>query len=417
MRNVLLRLTRVGGLVVVLIALGSIAAAASASAATQHWASSTQLSFGSATEVSGSAGAAGRFRLKFDLAGMEGEVACTSMSSSGSVENPSTGGSGTLVSEAFELSNCELAGIPACKIQNGKVPFEAMNGHVYAEGGSDRIEYKPASGSTVAVLNFASRTGQYCGLAPQQIKGEGFTARAIAARPGEYEVRPEDVHLSLLEEPVSMSGEFALSQTSSGKKMVLSSAASPGSPHWYLNSAAWSALSAGKATSYSSYGQMTFDLQSEVGGVSFEMSCSGTSNSISGSLENPSGGGAGTASATLDLGGCTLLLPWKGLCVLHQPLQWNLSGVSTEVGTTPAVEFPLPEGSKHLTFTIESSAGKTCPVAGTFPLGGTLIAKSEGEGHFALSSRELWAFFEEEATASGRFALQNAAGESLRLQP
>jgi hypothetical protein len=419
MRNVLFRLTRLGGLVIALIAIGAVAAAGSASAATQHWASSTQLPFGNSTEVTGTLATGSILAMDFDLAGAEIEVSCKSLSSTSSTENPSTGAAGTLTSKGFELSGCEMVGLPACMIQSGSIPFAAMNGYAYAGVGGDWIDYSPVSGSTVATLNLVSRTGKHCPIAsPQYFKGEGFSVRAMAANPGEYGILPQDVHLSVREEPVSMWGDFELAQTSSGKAMVLSSATSPAPPHWYLGSAAWNNISAGKATTYSSYGPMSFDLQSETYGIPFEMSCTGTSNSIGGSLENPSGGGAGTASATLNLGGCTLPVAWwKERCVLHQPLQWNLSGVATEAGTTPALEFPLPEGSKHLTFTLESGEGKVCPIHGTFPLEGRLLAKSEGDGHFGLSSSELWAFEEEEATVSGQFALQNAAGESLRLQP
>lgn len=416
MRNVLFRFARLGGLVVAMIALGAVAAAGSASAATQHWASSTQLPFGSSTEVSGEAPERETY-LEFYVGSTEVEISCSGLSASGSLENPVSGGSGALGDKGFELTGCET-NIPACALKEEAIPFGSLSSSTYANSGGDWIEYKPPGfESDVAVLTLVNKHNNTCQWGPTwYVKGKGFSARALPGSPGEYQISPENVHLSVFGEPVSMNSHFNLTQSSSGKKMVLSSAASPGSPHWYLDSANWSNLSAGKSATYASYGPMTFDLVSEFAGIGVEVSCSGTSNSIGGSLENPTGGGAGTASASLSLGGCTMPYWEAHGCVLHQPVQWSLSGTATEIGTTRAVEFQLPSGSKHLSFTIEAKKGEKCLLPTAYPVEGRLIATSEGDGHFGLAASEVTAYGEE-ATLSGRFALENPAGESLRLQP
>ncbi len=410
MRNVLFRLTRLGGLVVAVIAIGAVAAAGSASAATQHWASSTQLPFGASTEVSGEARIGNsETLLEVEEGGAEFEIDCSQLSTAGSVENPVSGGSGVLSDKGFGLAGCETS-TTACALKEGVIPFESVSSSTYANSSGDWIEYKP-----VAALHFVNKSPNSCPWGTWYIEGS-FSAQAVPGSPGNYTVSPKNVHLSVFGEPVSMRSEFTLTQASSGKKMVLSSAASPGSPHWYLNSATWGNLSAGKSASYASNGPMTFDLVSEYAGLSIEVSCSGSSNSFGGSLENPTGGGAGTAGALLSLGGCTM--PWweEHGCVLHQPVQWNLSGTATEIGATRALEFQLPSGSKHLSFTIEAKKGEKCLLPASYPVEGRLVATSEGDGHFGLAASELTAYGEE-ATLSGRFALQNTAGESLRLQP
>jgi hypothetical protein len=55
-------------------------------------------------------------------------------------------------------------------------------------------------------------------------------------------------------------------------------------------------------------------------------------------------------------------------------------------------------------------------VAGKYPIEGTVIGTSEGDGNFDLSASELF-FAEEPAEVDGRLTLLDASGKLLRLQP
>src|SRR5436190_5535156 len=77
----------------------AFAAAGSASAATQHWAGASQVSFGSSQAFT--AESPGAFKIHWEDGSVAVDLGCSGTSTSGTVENPSGGGKGTIASSAY----------------------------------------------------------------------------------------------------------------------------------------------------------------------------------------------------------------------------------------------------------------------------------------------------------------------------
>jgi hypothetical protein len=242
-------------------------------------------------------------------------------------------------------------------------------------------------------------------------------ATALPESPGQYEINPENTSIKIAGIPSTMWGRFALS-TPSEEALGLSSQVSPGAPHWYLGSDEWSTLTAGESGAFSTNDGMSFELDTEVFGASVEFTCEGETD-IEGSLENPSGGGAGTASASATFGDCVMPGFNGETCEVLPFDSAELSGAATEAGGEPALELTPAEGSEIATFTIVKKEGapKKCQVTGEYPLEGALIATSGEDGHFDLSASEVTVYSIFPASAGGGFVLEDEAAQTLRLQP
>ena len=406
---------RAGLAITAALALCAFASVGSASAATQHWGGATQVPYGSSQPYSGKA--TQNIRFKWEFSGVYSEIDCGSVSIPGHVENPAGGGAGTIKSESkawlgFQVGDCQIRPQPNCSIQDETIHFSPMQ-EVANESGKDLIRNKGNYSSEFGEMEIITTPGatKDCALKAHYTIVGRISASASEGSPGEYEIKNNELTIS--GEPFVMNGRFALSAPS-GEKLALSSGASPNAPHWYLGSAAWNTLSTGGSSAYSSNGAMSLDLDSEIFGVPLHVSCEGAGNEIAGSLANPSGGGAGTTTASVTLGECSIP-DWKKIgCTVQSPLQSaELSGVATEVGKnhTPAIRFSPAKGSVIAYLSIEG-----CVFEGIYEVEGKLIASSVGDGYFNLSAEEL-AVFGEPATANGSFALASEAGESLRLQP
>ena len=118
---------------------------------------------------------------------------------------------------------------------------------------------------------------------------------------------------------------------------------------------------------------MSFDLNANIAGALFEISCDNSATDIEGSLENPSGGGAGTASAGASFGDCAIAGKLGERCEVPAFESNELSGVATEAGEAPAVEFTPAEGSEIAPVSIAKKEGAKCPVIGNFSLEGALL--------------------------------------------
>ncbi|HTR76172.1 MAG TPA: hypothetical protein VMH33_13035 [Solirubrobacterales bacterium] len=409
MNRQLFRRTRLTlGLVALALAVGVFAAAGSASAATQHWAGASQVPYGASQSFTvQTVPDEEEFQIIWEPGGARVEIACRTLSGAGTVGNSAGGTTGTIESGLLELGGCQMGG-SRCAIENGSISLPAMS-QVTEKAGADQIWN---TGSPTELNIVEAWPGSKCALARSWPVSAPLSATAVAGRPGVYEM-PSD-EFRIIGEPATISGIFTL-KAPSGEHLVLSSEASPGAPHWYLGSAAWNTLAAGGSTAYLSNGPMSFGLKGEVYGAHFELSCSGAANGVSGSLSNPTGGGAGTASATATFGECAILNTGKSICLVQTPFSsTELAGVAIESG---AIEFSPAVGTTIATFTVTNGGGtKKCNLAGTYTLSGKLIAGSEGDGYFDLSGGEL-RLDGEPMTASGRLALETSKGKSLRLQP
>lgn len=267
----------------------------------------------------------------------------------------------------------------------------------------------PESGTTAAVLHF---NGSKCPLGTIFMTGS-ITASAASNSPGQYNVESELSHLHIGETTVTPGGIFKLSNTSK-EALALSSVETLGVPHWLTASSEWTNLAAGKSVSYASSGSMSIGLHFKLGLSTLDITCAGTGNGISGSVENP-GGGAGSAAGTFQLSECAL--SGSANCTLVLPANSaELTGVAGELGGRPVIELSPREGTVVLKVNLVPTGSKECALGTSFSFTGKLIATSEGNGNFGLSSSQL-KLGKTEVLTSGTFALKSAAGEYLRLQP
>ncbi|HTR73993.1 MAG TPA: hypothetical protein VMH33_01885 [Solirubrobacterales bacterium] len=397
------------GLTVIALAVGVFAAAGSAAAATQHWATATpaaQIAEGNSKSFTGQN--FGNVEMNWKYGGSTIIMNCTKLSTSGTASNPTGGGSGTHSPTSLELSGCTI-NIASCKIVNEVITFEAQKGYAVDEGSSERIRFEPYSGATMAVVDLANN-GKSCSLAGEIRMTGYFEAIARAAQPGRYWIAGSP-HLRMLEHELEVVAEFTLN--ASGQPLALSSEGSPGVPHWYLAPSEWTAIPTGKAVSYFS-GAVPLTLSTKIGLAKVEISgCEGLN---AGSVENPAGGGAGTASSTFTpawASGCRVNV---GSCVVKGTESIELVGKATEVGAVPAVEWTPKSGTAVMLFYLGNAPSKVCSLPGEIDVTGKLIATSEGDGHFDLAASEL-KVGTQTATAGGKFSLGAELGQSLRLQP
>lgn len=156
-------------------------------------------------------------------------------------------------------------------------------------------------------------------------------------------------------------------------------------------------------------GTSNFTLKWKVGGQ-FKVSCS--SQSISeGTIENPSGGAAGTAHGTLLLSGCNVVEP-SG-CSVHNPIGIKVSGEATEFNGQPAVKFTPVGGGFEL-----SLEGAKCAFRGDSYLffGSFTGIYAAGSLEFTQASSAL-TVGAQPATLEGTSKIETSKGEALKVAP
>lgn len=396
--------SRLGLVMAVVLAVGAFATAGSAAASTQHWASLTQKSFSGSQSFTGQA--SGNIILKFTYAGASLTVTCEQWASSGTATNPEAGGSGTLGPVALALESCGISA-PSCSIENGRIAFESLVATTSEEAGKHLISFVPEYGTTATVLHF---NGVGCPLGSSVYVSGSIVASELS--PGQYKLEPELSHLYTGSMVYTPQGNFKLSNTSK-EALALSSVETPGILHWVVSQ--WTNLAAGKSSSYASSGSMSFGIRVKIALGTVNITCAGTSNGIAGSVENPGGGGAGSATGSFTLNECSL--SGASHCTMQFPVKSvELTGVAGEVGGLPAIELSPREGTTVVKFLLGNSAEGICTLGTSISVTGKLIATSEGNGNFGLAPSEL-KVGTQNATTSGIFALKSGAGEYLRLQP
>lgn len=381
--------------------LSAFVAVSSASAASEHWYAAPQTSVTGSQSYAGKA--LGALNLSFKIAGGRVNITCETLANPGSVENPANGAVGTLSSESYALEGC-TPNLPSCQIKEERILFESLKASVFEEAGEEVLQYSPkAGGGALAVMHFL---GAECFLGTSLLMSGSFAATPAPERNDAFVMNPSKSHVTIGEQSVKMEGGFGL-YTPEGEGLTLASTGSPGVPHWYRSGGQWTALSESVPTSYASTGSLSFGMSVKIAGGKTEIVCSGSGNSISGSLLNP--GGVGTATAGITLGqcspfnvpGCTLQLPAHSAA---------LSGVATEVGGSPVVEFTPSEGTTVISFNLNPG----CTLGNVITVTGKLLAKSDPFGNFSLATSELHVG-EQNAVTSGGFVLQTTGGEAVRL--
>jgi len=414
-------LSTLGIALVAMLALGALFGSASAAAATQHWygyAGGTPLAQETPTEVT--AEDAGGVDIKFLYSGVELDISCNSMSADGSIENPSGGGAGALSGTVLTLDECEVVKPgPECTIPSTLETVE-LKGEATKFEGVPAIKYSPKEGT---VLTTFSITGGGCSgyIGTKYIAGS-FMAKYQGSG-GNYEVTMlSSAGLSWAKQPVKLVTHYELSSTSEEAVALVSD--TPSAEHWYLGGApaegAKTKLAEGSTVGYSSVsGSMAATISMTAGGTKFTIQCGGPSSGIAGSVENPGGGGAGTATGTMTFAGCTATVNGEaGACSVQGggATSSPLSGLTTESGGAPAVTLSAPEKTGLVTLVVTNVSG--CPAAfvGTKKVQATLTGVPNPFGTYTILGAGV-KYGAIPATLSGQATLETSAGERLGIEP
>ena len=412
-----MRKKTVMALTVLALVLSGFITAASAAAATQHWAGTSQPTapiVPKGSQQGFSAELVMNPVIGWTPGGAGVTLECTALSASGNAENPTAGGAGVISSSGLSLSGCIVKGQTAsCEIENGSIPLSPLS-TAAVESGSDVIKTSGAQ----TQMRIKARSGQSCttaGLYPV----EGRTVlRQSPSGPGYYEFSATGNELRIGGTKATITGSMYL-KTTSGQLLTESSVSTPGLPHWFVGSSKWTPFAAGSSVNYVTGGSASVAFKNFVaGGTSGEIVCSAAGNGLAGSLENPIGGGAGTTNAQLSLAGCVLIA--KGTAGCSPPvISTNpLTGQAEEVTGATRVKYSPVEGETLMTISIQKAEGTSelCNMKGTYPVKGKMVASAVGDGHFELSGLEM-KINSLTANMTGSLLLETAAGEALRLQP
>jgi hypothetical protein len=167
----------------------------------------------------------------------------------------------------------------------------------------------------------------------------------------------------------------------------------------------------GTSTPSAMTGTTGFTLKVRWFSIQVEINCS-TQTSSEGTVENPTGKGAGTANGTLSFSGCTVAKPSN--CFHKAPITIAVKGEATEFGGKPAVKFTPVGGGFDLTF-----EGEKCPLKEkVFPISGSFtgIQNSATLLEFTQASSALKAGTEP-VTLEGTSKMETSKGERLKLAP
>ena len=192
--------------------------------------------------------------------------------------------------------------------------------------------------------------------------------------------------------------------------------ASAATQHWYVGG---TKLAEGTPTSVTMKGTTSFSLFFTYGGGVFEFKC--TSQNSEGTIENPTGGSAGTDSkGPFKLSGCTRVRPLgsKGCQIQNGEVNISTSGVATEFESKSAVTFGPQEGSLFFSIGFEGSncALPTLLVSGS--LTGIANNATSSLEFTKTSSKIYWGGNEANPiTLVGTSKLETTSGQTVTVAP
>lgn len=399
------------------LALAIVAAlaltASAASAVTLHWnVGGTRLAQGTPTKVVGKS--VERFTLGYSIAGQNLKVECSSMASGGTIENPSGGAAGTMASISSSLSGCAVAE-PSGKlcVVEPTLPFESLKGAAAEQSSSAAIKYTPALGSYVISFSLKNCTVEsmnhsysFAGSVQSRARTSNQSVYAFDATSGSA--------LTFGGQPAFVTGAYELT-SESGAPVTLAAgqALTIGSAHWFLGGGgrgwegAKAELAQGTPTAFSSLeGSTSFNVGATVAGVKVSIACSGATSTMNGSVENPSGGAAGTATGVLNLPSCSMTAGKATGCTVAPFKTQMLAGTMTEVAGAQAVKLAAAEGKETMgTFVI--SGCSTEALNGSKALTGAITATPDSHGSYSLQAAPV-KFGGQTATVAGGFTLETS---------
>lgn len=400
---------------------------ASASATSPHrwYVAGVKVPQGTSVAVTGEGNSISKF--KWLAGGTPMEVQCTEMSTGGIVQNPTGTASGTFGGH-ITIGGCTVSQ-PAgkgCFVSN-QPQTRQFSAVASEKGGLEAIEYSVEGSSVLEFILEGCSVQSY----NHTWSAIGYLGAVQTAEgPGTYGFTKTSSSLTVSGQEASFTGGFNLSAEGS-LPVSLATSTTPATQHWYkggggrLGEGPLTKLPAGTPTSFKPVsGASTFNVEGSNFGAQVKIACSGAGNGLEGTAENPVGGGAGTSTETLSVGGCTIISvpkPERQCPVETVVGTSNLAGSATEAEEFPALGLGLTEG----TLFAELKTG-ACPykvLVNTFLLEGSSLTATAALSAFSLPASlngPASGFTMRPAvpaTASGGFAVETSGGELLRLAP
>jgi hypothetical protein len=393
----------------------SVANAGSASAAMTHWAvpsaGTGKVEAGLPVQVVGAA--ASNYQLQFSYGGIR--IDCGSISSEATAENPIGGGAGTLSGMSLVLKSCSVVA-PAsgvgCIVKNGELPFNQLTGLASEKAGTSTIKY--STGGSY----YAEMVLEKCSLAGTYKIGGAVSAREQSPSSGLYEFNEEESELTMQGGyPVDLIGLYQ-ANTKAGQEFY--SSGQYGTQYWFAGGEGTSNLAEGSPTGFHS-SEMQFTLAGSVAGIALEIGCSGGSNGLAGTVENPAGGGAGVASGAITFSNCSLApSTLASRCKITGSAgesTFNSNALSGNAASSALTLAPTAGTTLAQFKFTQLPGGKPCPLGGaSTPLAGSIIATAAAKSYLLSGSYNL-TLSEKPATIAGLLPLQTAKGDRLRLVP
>jgi hypothetical protein len=419
------RLAVVGALVMI-IGLG-VAHAASAATKVPIWtAGGTHLPFG--TEVSYGGSAASGLNLKWHQSGLPLWIQCNTLASTGKVENYASGKAGTLKASSAAFRGCKVVEVgeqtyptTTCSVPS-EIPLKVTSGE---------LTNTPYSGGGLKLSNIELDFEiKHCPFFIDELEwrfwGSVTGNEGLGAFQGEV-LFPEKTSLAVNAGGTGAEIEFGLDLEGSGstpikigeEEMVVPH--NPGHHYWYTGGAmrrgegARTLVAPGSALAIKGSGN-ALRFEGTAAGIKTTISCSG--GTTTGSVENPSGGGNGTASVGLGLTGCSVIKPEGKSCVV----KGGSISTQTLTGSLSAAEvfapMKLTKSGEWAQVTIEGCTtveglNNTFPLSGSLfvspylsPTGAWAIQKSQNEG-------ALLKFAGQKAVPSGEVGAESRSGQAV----
>lgn len=395
---------------------------ASASAATQHWygvSEGPRLAEGTSTEVTGEGNAT---TLAFNIIGTKIEINCGSVKTSGTIENPAGGANGRLREATMTFKACSVGTPSGCTVPENIVTNQ-LQGETTLVGKQTAFKLAPETGTAFTTFTLG---GTSC---PSFLQGSktltGGPTAEFSGSGNQYETRAlSPSTLKYGGQSVTLLDRFQLN-SNSGQPVSIGADTEPAGQHWFVGGERTepvkTKLAEGSTIHYVSVPSSTeLEISATIGGANFRMQCAGSGGGAEGSVENPTGGGAGTATATITFAGCSVSQPAGGVCYVQNPAVSSLlSGLAGESAGTSSVTLSPSGKTTIATFVV---GGESCPVVmkGSKSLTGSGLTGAPNASGMLLFQSSLntgLKYAGQTATISAQTKPEISTGERLTLAP
>jgi hypothetical protein len=417
------------GALTMIVGLG----AASAASATQVpiWTQNgTHIPFG--TEVSYNASSVTGMQLQWTQGGMHYWIQCETLSASGKVEDYASGKAGTLKQTAGTFKGCKVVEVgeiqtawnnTTCSVPK-EIPLQFTSGTLtntpYSGGGLKLSQVELGFVISNCPQNFIK------GL-EWRFWGDINGNEGNGAWPGEI-LFPEGTALSMNASGSGATVDFGMNIQGSGFTPIkiaqeeIVEPHNPGHHYWYSGGAqrkgegARTLIKAGAPASIKGSGN-SMTIEAALAGVPTQVACS--AGTTSGSVENPAGGGDGTASVSFALSGCTVPLPAGRGCYV----EGGTVTTETMAGSLAAAEAfaPLKLTASPKLATVKIRGCTITALNNDWSLTGSLLVSP----YLSLGNPGKWSILKSQneanllklggvkAIASGLVSAETAAGEAV----